>query len=72
MSLLFEAAMLCDDDTRLQSVVPYMITQIKDPSSSVRSVWRMLLIHAHNDIKGLHHLYSCHDLMQASYIALGA
>jgi hypothetical protein len=36
ISLLFEAALLCDDDTRLQRAVPYLLTQVSDPSTVIR------------------------------------
>lgn len=35
-SLLCEAALLCDDEFRLQRGVPYLLTQISDPSAAVR------------------------------------
>ena len=31
-----DAALLCDDDTRLQRAVPYLVTQIGDASAVVR------------------------------------
>lgn len=36
ISLLYEAALLCDDDTRLQRAVPFLISQISDSSTLVR------------------------------------
>jgi hypothetical protein len=37
-SLLYEAALLCDDGTRLQRAVPFLVTQVADPSTVVRCV----------------------------------
>lgn len=34
--LLFRCALLCDEQVRLQTVVPYLLTQLSDPSASVR------------------------------------
>jgi hypothetical protein len=34
--LLFRAALLCDEEVRLQTVVPYLLTQLSDPHASVR------------------------------------
>lgn len=36
--LLFRSGLLCDDEVRLQTIVPYMLTQLSDPSASVRWV----------------------------------
>jgi hypothetical protein len=37
-SLLTQAALLCDDDVKLQCCVPYLTTLLGDPSASVRSL----------------------------------
>ena len=36
ISLLYEAALACDDDTRLQRTVPYLVTQLGDTSALIR------------------------------------
>eukprot|EP00879_Flechtneria_rotunda_P006900 GHRR01007246.1.p1 GENE.GHRR01007246.1~~GHRR01007246.1.p1 ORF type:complete len:991 (+),score=385.20 GHRR01007246.1:2403-5375(+) len=36
--LLFRSALLCDDEVRLQTVVPYLLTQLSDASANVRTL----------------------------------
>jgi hypothetical protein len=38
MLLLTAAALGCEDDVRLQTVVPYLLTQLADPHAAVRCV----------------------------------
>lgn len=61
ISLLYEAALLCDDDTRLQRAVPFLVTQIGDASAVVRRARRALTGDAHNG--GAPRLPACTPLL---------
>jgi hypothetical protein len=36
--LLFRSGLLCDDEVRLQTIVPYLLTQLSDSNAGVRCV----------------------------------
>lgn len=38
MSLLVQAALQCDDEVKLQCVVPYLVTLVGDAATGVRSM----------------------------------
>lgn len=38
LGLLFEAASLCDEDVRLQRLVPHLLALLADPSATIRNM----------------------------------
>lgn len=53
VSLLYEAALLCDDDTRLQRAVPFLLTQVSDSATVVRALALRCLVRLVESVRAL-------------------